>query len=171
MIQSQRNDKNLIRWYFVLNVSSAFYMIKGGIRAFIRRISSTLVLHHHLPERRRYNMLRRLLPITRFAIPSTYALRDRERCRGLYDPSGERTHEPPASTKRNPLDVPRERRADAASVVAVVMILLESYPPAMVTHGIREQAGVRYAVLHRMRIGYVDASLDEEGRYPHETES
>ena len=146
-------------------------MIRGVIGAFIRRISSTLVLRHHLPERQRYNMLRRLLPITRFAIPSTFALRDRERCRGLDDPSGERTHEPPASTKRHPLDVPREDRANAASVVAVVMILLESYPSAMVTHGIREKAGVCGAVLHEMWIGYVDASLDEEGWYPHETES
>ena len=107
----------------------------------------------------------------RFAIPPTFALHYHERCRGLDAPSGERTDEPPASTKGHPLDVPREHRADAASVVAVVMILLESYPSAMVTHGIREQAGVRDAVLHRMRIGYVDASLDEEGWYPHETES
>ncbi len=116
-------------------------------------------------------MLRRLPPITRFAIPSTFALRYHERCRGLDAPLGERTDEPPASTKGHPLDVPREHRANATSVIVVVMILLESYSSAMVTHGIREQAGVRDAVLHRMRIGYVDASLDEEGWYPHETES
>ena len=100
-----------------------------------------------------------------------FALHDPECCRGLNDPSGERTDEPPASTKGHSLDVPHEHRANAASVIAVVMIFLESNPSAMVTHGIREQAGFCYAVLHRMRIGYVDASLDEEGWYPHETES
>jgi len=104
-----------------------------------------------------------------FAIPLTFARHDPERCRSLNDPSGERTDEPPASTKGHPLDVPREHRADAASVIAVVMILLESNPSVMVTHGIREQAGVCNAVLHSIMVHRI--SLDEEGWYPHEMES
>ena len=98
-----------------------------------------------------------------------FALHDPECCRGLNDPSGERTDEPPASTKGHSLDVPHEHRANAASVIAVVMIFLESNPSAMVTHGIREQAGFCDAVLHSIMVHRI--SLDEEGWYPHEMES